>query len=111
MFEVDYAGKCFGNKEEASKECRKCKIKQYCKSVKPFDDKTGIEILRDLALESGTVILKPNEEVRASFVFLKGSIDLLEDGGVIIRTGNDEKKVNVVSHEEALKLFNSIAVL
>ena len=110
MSDVEYPGKCFGNLDEAEKSCKRCKIKQYCKHSKPFEGKTGIEVLKELTNDAGTMILKPNDVVRVSAVFLNGVLDFYEDGTLMLSlTGQDPKKLSyVTSVEEAVGIFNSL---
>lgn len=111
MLEVDYPGKCFGHRDDKAKECKRCKIRESCKSPKPVSGKTGIEVLRSLAEESGTILLKPSENIRASFVFLHGSIDFLEDGKIAVNKGGTSKIIPyVVSENEAIEIFNSVSL-
>ena len=119
MFNVNYPGNCFGNCDIEAKECKKCKIKQFCGKAKvSVNEDSGISYFKKLIIENYNC--KVNELGEKTEVLcydkvdnsLKLTVYFLNNGSLIINTHDKEMVVEyIVSNDKAQSLFDSCVKL
>lgn len=119
MFNVNYPGNCFGNSDLEAKECKKCKIKQFCSKAKILatTEDSGISFFKKLIIEGYNC--KVNELGDKTEVLchdktdnsLKATIYFLNNGSLIINTLDKSLEIEyIVSNDKAQSLFDSLCV-
>jgi len=116
MFELYYPGKCFGNIDVLAKECKKCKIKQFCKTpAKGNTEDAGLSHFKNLLLDKYVCEFETKSDRTHLTCFEKITqerrldIDFVDNGHIMIKCGEKEIDVTyIVSKEKADKLFLSL---
>jgi len=118
MFELSYPGKCFGNIDINAKECKKCKINQFCTNNSArAEEICGSGIYHFSNLIFGKFVCEIDEEIGKTNVrcFNKGDnslfmiIEFSDNGKLIIEKDGIKETVNhIVSKEKAESLFNKL---
>lgn len=118
MFELSYPGKCFGNIDISAKECKKCKINQFCtKNSNRVEEICGSGIYHFSNLLFEKFNCKIEEDIGKTNVkcFNKDnnslfmSVEFNDNGKLIIEKGDVRETVNhIVSKEKADTLFKKL---
>jgi len=124
MFNVNYPGACFGNFDFLVKECKKCKIKQFCKRTENEPKEgSGIFSFKKMLLENFFCEIEVLEKKTVITCYDKNSfieelkdlcspkcyVDFNNDGSVLIEKDEVVTEVKyIVSEEKAKELFDKI---
>lgn len=116
MFELFYPGNCFGNLDISAKECKKCKIKQYCTNVVPIEiNESGVSRFRELVFQNFTCKVESSEGKTEVKCFDKDTnapcmdVEFSENGKITVHKGETHETVShIVSKEKAELLFNKM---
>lgn len=118
MFELSYPGKCFGHIDVNAKECKKCKIKQFCTNNYPrIEEICGTGISRFSYLLFENFVCKIDEDIDKTNVkcFNKDndslfmSVEFNDNGKLIIEKNGTKETINhIVSKEKAESIFKKL---
>ena len=119
MFELFYPGNCFGNIDVSAKECKKCKIKQFCGTSTPVSkDDVGTTLFRNLVMDRYVCEIEELEGKTSMKCFEKErlepsmTIDFMWNGNLVINKGEEKETIaHIISSEKAETLFNRISCI